>query len=86
MWLFLRVMSPNDADGMANWVCTVCPSMSVQKLKIIMVISLKSNEQESFIFLSQICVHRTVTEHTPINILFHIHSEPSIEAREGVVG
>ena len=48
MWLYLRVMSPNDADGMANsvdpdqtsrssliWVCTVCPGISVWKLKII---------------------------------------------------
>ena len=44
-------MSPNDADGMANsvdpdqtaplssliWVCTVCPGLSVQKLRIITV-------------------------------------------------
>ena len=38
-------MSPNDADGMANsvdtdqsapliWVCTVCPGISVRKLRI----------------------------------------------------
>ena len=38
MWLYHRVMSANDADGMANvvdadqtrssliWVCTVCPA------------------------------------------------------------
>ena len=51
MWLYHRVMSPNDADGMANsvdldqtaprssliWVCTVCPSISVRKLRIITV-------------------------------------------------
>ena len=50
MWLHHRVMSPNDADGMANsvdpdpdcsssliWVCTVCPGISVQKLRIITV-------------------------------------------------
>ena len=42
-------MSPNDAGGMANsvdpdqtapcliWVCTVCPGISVRKLRIIMV-------------------------------------------------
>ena len=44
-------MSPNDADGMANsvdpdqtaprssliWVCTVCPGLSVRKLRIITV-------------------------------------------------
>ena len=41
-------MSPNDADGMANtvdpdqtapliWVCTVCPGLSVQQLRIITV-------------------------------------------------
>ena len=45
MWLYHSVMSPNDADGMANsvdpdqpapliWVCTVCPGISVQKLRI----------------------------------------------------
>ena len=48
MWLCHRVMSPNDADGMANsvdpdqtapliWVCTVCPGISVRKLRKIMV-------------------------------------------------
>ena len=44
MWLFHRVMSPNDADGMANSVdlirlllCTVCPGTSVRKLRIITV-------------------------------------------------
>ena len=51
MWLYHRVMSPNDADGMANsvdpdqtfsrssliWVCTVCPGISVRKLKILTV-------------------------------------------------
>ena len=49
MWLYHRVMSPNDADGMANsvdpdqtrssliWVCTVCPGRSVWKLRIITV-------------------------------------------------
>ena len=38
-------MSPNDADGKANsssrssliWVCTVCPGIFVQKLRIITV-------------------------------------------------
>ena len=41
-------MSPNDADGMANsvdpdqaasliWVCTVCPDLSVRKLRKITV-------------------------------------------------
>ena len=44
MWLYHRVMSPNDADGMANsvdpdqiWVSTVCPGISVWKLRIITV-------------------------------------------------
>ena len=47
MWLYHRVMSPNDADGLANsvdpdqssliWVCTVCPGISVRKLRIITV-------------------------------------------------
>ena len=49
MWLYHRVMSPNGTDGMANsvdpdqtarsliWVCTVCPDISVRKLRIIMV-------------------------------------------------
>ena len=46
MWLYHRVMSPNDADGIANsvepdqwssliWVRTVCPGISVRKLRII---------------------------------------------------
>ena len=49
MWLYHRVMSPNDADGMANsvdpdqtapiWVCTVCSRISVRKLRIITVIT-----------------------------------------------
>ena len=51
MCLYHIVMSPNDADGMANsedpdqtaprsliWVCTVCPGISVRKLRIITVI------------------------------------------------
>ena len=47
MWLYHRVMSPNDADGMANsvdperssliWVCTVCLGISVRKLRIVTV-------------------------------------------------
>ena len=50
MWLYHRVMSPNDAGGMAHtvdpdqtaprgliWVCTVCPGISVRKLRIMTV-------------------------------------------------
>ena len=54
MWLYHRVKSPNNADGMANsvdpdqtaplasrssliWICTVCPGISVRKLRIITV-------------------------------------------------
>ena len=48
----IRVMNPNYADGMANsvdpdqtapliWVCTVCPSISVRKLRIVTVPSLQ---------------------------------------------
>ena len=44
----IRVMSPNDAAGMANsvdpdqtapliWVCTVCLGISVRKLRIVTV-------------------------------------------------
>ena len=48
-WLYHRVMHPKDAAGIANsvdpdqtrssliWVCTVCPDLSVQKLRIITV-------------------------------------------------
>ena len=48
-WCFLRVMHPKDAEGIANsvdpdqtapsliWVCTVCPDLSVRKLRKIMV-------------------------------------------------
>ena len=56
MWLYRRVMSPNDADGMANsvdpdqtaprssliWVGTLCPGISVQKLRIITVIAFQN--------------------------------------------
>ena len=48
MWLYHRVMSPNDAGRMANsvdldqssliWVCTVCPGVSVRKLRIVTVL------------------------------------------------
>ena len=51
MWLYHRVIDPNDVDGMANsvdpdqtaprssliWVCTVCPGISVRKLRIVNV-------------------------------------------------
>ena len=47
MWLYHKVMSPKDAEGIANsvdrdetallWVCTVCPYLSVQRLRIITV-------------------------------------------------
>ena len=48
MWLYHRVMSPNDADGMENsvdpdqtapliWVCTVCQDLSVWKIRNITV-------------------------------------------------
>ena len=45
MWLYHRIMSPNDADGMANCVdpdqtapgLPVCPGISVRKLRIITV-------------------------------------------------
>ena len=51
MWLYHRVMSPKQADGMANsvhrgqtrssliWVYTVCLGLSVQKLRINTVIN-----------------------------------------------
>ena len=54
MWLYHRVMSPNDADGMANSVdpdqtdcslirvCTVCSDLCVRKLRLIMVYAFQS--------------------------------------------
>ena len=53
MWLYYRIMSPNDADGMTQcrpwsdcssrcsliWVCTVSLGISVWKLRIITVLS-----------------------------------------------
>ena len=50
-WLYIRKMRPKDVKGIANsvdpdqnapsssliWVCTVCPDLSVRKLRIIMV-------------------------------------------------
>ena len=44
MWLYYKVMSPNDADRMANSVDpdqTVCPGISVQKLRTITIIFLR---------------------------------------------
>ena len=49
MFFFLRIMHPKDAEGIANsvdpdqteqsiWVCTVCPDLSVRKLRNITVI------------------------------------------------
>ena len=40
MWLYHKVMNPNDADGMANSVDpvqTAPPGISVRKLRIITV-------------------------------------------------
>ena len=50
MWLYHRIRHPKDAEGIANsvdpdqtvrsgliWVCTVCPGLSVRKVRIIMV-------------------------------------------------
>ena len=64
MWLYHRVMSPNDADGMANsidpdqtapqeqssliWVCTVCQGLSVRKLRIITVFIFHIPHDQSF--------------------------------------
>ena len=58
MWLYHRVMSPNDADGMANsvdpdqtaliWVCTVCPGLSVQKLWLITVCAFSTDSPPLF--------------------------------------
>ena len=54
----LGVMRPNDAEGIANrvdpdqtaliWVCTVCPSLSVRKLRIIMVLSAEGHDCDLF--------------------------------------
>ena len=58
-------MSPNDADGMANsvdpdqiaprssliWVCTVCPGLSVRKLRIIKCLKLnKQTTNKQFLY------------------------------------
>ena len=57
MLLYHRVKSPNDADRMANsvdpdqtapsliWICTVCPGISVQKLRTITVQSSMATEE-----------------------------------------
>ena len=50
-------MSPNDADGVANsvdpdqtapssliWVCTVCPRISVRKLRIITITEITAGD------------------------------------------
>ena len=56
-WLYRWVMHPKDADGIANsvdpdqtarssliWVCTVCPGLSVRKLRNITVVSFRMSE------------------------------------------
>ena len=56
-WRFRRVMHPKDAEGIANsvdpdqtaprssliWVCTVCPDLSVRKLRNITVVKISRN-------------------------------------------
>ena len=66
MLLCHRVMSPNDADGMATsadpdqtapsfrssliWVCIVCPGISVRKLRIITVDKIAVHKSKTLIF------------------------------------
>ena len=54
-------MRPNNADGMPNsvdpeqsliWVCTVCPGLSVRKLRIITVMNLTDLWFNSIVFQS----------------------------------
>ena len=66
MCLYHRVISPNSADGMANsvaldqssliWVCTVCPGISVRKLRIITVRSFLESMIISFPLIFTLCV------------------------------
>ena len=68
MWFYRRVMCPKDADGMANsvdpdhliWVCTVCPDLPVQKLRIITVTESQSLLVKGYavllVFFFTICV------------------------------
>ena len=53
----LRVFCQKDADGIANsedsrsslnWVCTVCPDLSVRKLRIITVLNLLNVLRKKF--------------------------------------
>ena len=71
MWLYHRVMSPNDADGMANsvdpdqtapliWVCTVCPGLSVRKLRIITAVDIPATQRQT---------HQRSTETVPCSQL-----------------
>ena len=46
MWFYQRVTCSKDVDGMANsliWVDTVCPDLSVQIFRVIMVRYVLSN-------------------------------------------
>ena len=63
MWLYHRVMSPNDADGMANSVdpdqtaplavrsgsALFCPDLSVRKLRNITVLCLQFNSVQFYL-------------------------------------
>ena len=79
MWLCHRVMSPNYADGIANsvdpdqtapliWVCTVCPGISVRKLRISTVMSL------SVMSLSHSLVYTYTHTHTHTHTHRHTHT------------
>ena len=57
MWLYHRVMSPNDADGMAN---SVDPNQTARKLRIITVIKLTSRVDEGECW----CMHEWMNKHT----------------------
>ena len=72
MWLYHRVMSPNDADGMANsvdpdqtaprssliWVCSVCPAISVRKRRTITVYE-ENNRRKNAVFLMSLRIFQT---------------------------
>ena len=110
MWLYHRVMSPNNADGMANtvdpdqtaplgavcssrssliWVCTVCPGLSVRKLRIITVHSRLTRYKTlpvvqclGFIALWL----NKMSQHIPVCVFsMHLLNSPIVNYRDNVV-
>ena len=77
MWLYHMVISPNDADRMAKsvdpdqtliWVRTVCPGISVRKLRIITVTRMHTGQNCAGSLEDQewFCWHQLLIRHSSL--------------------